>query len=122
MRTGYLVDKIVHSGRKAPRYTPCFNEKYRGLHGYLVAFDPDKIQQGKSLHMTVVNSPEYEWWDTTMVIASVLSSDENELIIETVNTIYILKKADNQKQCVNVKDNKPYTRNHVAKPKEIEEL
>ena len=84
----------MHSGLKGSRYNPCKNPKYEGLKGYIVNFDLDTLEQGKSMHWVVENSPVYEWWDTSMLIAVYENKDNGTIILETLNTIYKLKRVD----------------------------
>ena len=98
--TGYTVDSILHSGRRGERYSICEDFKYKGLLGYKVMLDPYSLKAGKSVHMIVLDSPEYDWWDTTMVVAATVDTDANKLFIETVNTIYVLSEIEGQVQAV----------------------
>ena len=89
MTKEYTVKEILHSGRKGERYTPMVNYKYKGVIGYNVKFDIDNLRRGKSLHMNLCDSPEYDWWETSMVLAVAIKEGEG-LEIETENSIYIL--------------------------------
>ena len=95
MKREFIVDNILHSGRKADRYTPVYDQKYAGIMGYNVRFDVDNLRRGKSLHMDVLNSPIYDWWDTSIVLAATIDERDDSWTIETENTIYILKGVHN---------------------------
>lgn len=92
MKKEYIVIDVLHSGRKGERYTSVNQSKYEGLIGYTVKFDLDKLEQNKSLHMDVKNSPVYDWWDTSMVVSVTVNEETNYVLIETVNSIYELEE------------------------------
>ena len=94
MKKEFVITDILHSGRKGERYTPVQNNKYDGVIGYTAKIDTDSIERGKSLFMKLPDSPIYEWWNTSMVLAVWENKDDNILTIETENTIYILKECN----------------------------
>lgn len=95
MTNVYLVDNVLYSGRKGERYQPVQDEKYWGLLGYRVAFDPLTMERGKPFRMSVIDSPAYEWWETSMILAAWSNESEHTITIETENIIYICKQQFN---------------------------
>ena len=88
MKNVYIVKNIFHSGRKGERYTPVNDDyKYGGIIGYKVKFNPLKLERGKNLYMDVCASPQYSWWETSMVLATYIDKDKT-LVVETENSIY----------------------------------
>lgn len=92
MKKEYLVVDVLHSGRKGERNTQVDDSKYKGLIGYKVGFDTDNLERGKDFKMWVLNSPYYEYWHTSMIIAAWINEQDHTLTIETENSIYLLKE------------------------------
>lgn len=92
MKKEYLVVDVLHSGRKGERNTQVDDSKYQGLIGYKVGFDADDLERGKDFKMWVLNSPYYEYWHTSMIIAAWINEQDHTLTIETENSIYLFKE------------------------------
>ena len=89
----YILKEILHSGRKGIRGTDRTELKYKGLLGYQCFISSAQIRQFKPCKFDV-NSPYYDWWRTSEVLAAKIycNDDGTFLEIETVNTIYIFKE------------------------------
>lgn len=91
MNTKYKIIDIVHSGTKGERGTPVTANKYDGIVGCRVFFNPDNIYIGYGLTMQFPPNehPLYDWW--TISCIQEVSRMQDALIIETMNSIYYLK-------------------------------
>lgn len=90
----YVVEKVVHNGRKGELGKPVTQEKYNGLIGYTVKCnDIHDISLFEPLYMKV-NSPRYSWWYTSDVMSVVHFKGDKKYVIETLNSIYYLKELD----------------------------
>ena len=97
MNKVYVITDIVHSGRKGIRGERVTEEKYVGLIGIRVNLDIDNIQPYKTIKMNLLDHhPYYNWWTTSIVIASIAEDDKVE--IETANTIYRLTEWKSNKE------------------------
>lgn len=92
MKKEYLVVDVLHSGRKGERNTQVDDNKYQGLIGFKVGFNTDDLERGKDFKMWVLNSPYYEYWHTSMIIAAWINEQDHTLTIETENSIYLFKE------------------------------
>lgn len=90
MKSGYIVENILHSGRKGPRFEERNEHKYYGLKGFTVEFCIEDLKGGQPMYWIVKDSPIYDWWNTTAVLEAY--HVEGMLIIETINTIYLLRE------------------------------
>lgn len=89
----YIVEKVVHNGRKDELGKPVTQEKYHGLIGYEVKCnDLNDIVLFEPLYMKVINSPRYVWWYTSDVMNSVHIKKDNKYVVETLNSIYYFRK------------------------------
>ena len=89
MKDKYKILDIVHSGRKGKRWEPVTDYKYDDLRGCILRLG--KIEQFKPVRATVYGHPYYETWLTSEVIG--FDRDLNgDYLLETVNTIYVLKE------------------------------
>lgn len=95
MKKQYKIGAIVHSGRKGMRATPVTESKYDGLVGTSIWFDVDSMKQFEEQEFLLIDNPFYEYWRTSAVLQAGID-ENNQLIIETVNTIYILEELDGQ--------------------------
>lgn len=92
-RERWLVSDVLHSGRKKERGLQVTDRKYEGLIGYHVTFDMDSLAPGKEVFMTVTDSPDYEWWRTSIIVAYTIDVDDpQKYLLETANSIYVLEK------------------------------
>ena len=94
MKQKYRIMSIVHSGTKGDRGTLVTEDKYKGLVGCKVLFDPVNIHLGYGLSMTIppLEHKLYDWW-TISCIQNVEHDDEDGvLVIETLNSIYYLEE------------------------------
>lgn len=89
----YKIIDIVHSGRKGIRGTKVTQSKYENMIGCIAYIDIDNIKPFQSVHMILKGHPEYDLWDTSVLI-SYHTDSYNRLSFETVNSIYILEKID----------------------------
>ena len=89
----YKIIDIVHSGRKGIRGEKVTQSKYENMIGCIVYIDIDNIKPFRSVHMMLKGHPEYDWWDTSVLI-SYHTDSYDRLLFETVNSIYILEKID----------------------------
>lgn len=85
------IVEILHSGRKGIRGTPVTDSKYDSLINCTVSFQKDNLRLLKPISFTLIDNPLYEFWYTSPVI-SLGRNKDCKLIIETVNTIYILSE------------------------------
>lgn len=92
MRTSYRIIGIKHSGRKGVRDTPVEDVKYGDIIGSKIILEVDRIEQYKPVHFTMVNHPYYDWWDTSALLAMWKNNLNENLYLETANTIYELQK------------------------------
>ena len=92
MKGKYRISSITHSGRKGERHSPVTDFKYNSLIGSVCIFDPFKVRAYESLHFPVYESPVYDWWDTSEVIALDVDTRDDSIHLETVNTIYVFEK------------------------------
>ena len=94
----YKLINIVHSGRKGLRGTTVDAFKYDGLINSDVWFDIFDCQRGKNFRFLLKHHPNYDYWDTSLVLAVKEGYDEDGIKrfeIETENSIYILEKVNN---------------------------
>lgn len=96
MKTIYILEDIVHSGRKDVRGKPVDDVKYDGIIGLRVTFDPAKLKQFDCLRMYFLDYHRlYKWWDTSEIIG--LFNSSGKLEIETANSIYKLVEWHDEK-------------------------
>ena len=91
--TKYKIIDIVHSGRKGIRGEKVIQNKYENMIGCIAYIDIDNIKPFQNIHMILKGHPEYDWWDTSVLI-SYHTDSYDRLLFETVNSIYILEKID----------------------------
>lgn len=89
----YKIIDIVHNGRKGIRGEKVTQSKYENMIGCIAYIDIDNIKPFKSVHMILKGHPEYDLWDTSVLI-SYHTDSYDRLLFETVNSIYILEKID----------------------------
>ena len=89
MSEKYKIINIVHSGRKGPRWETVTDPKYDDMRGCILKIG--EIRQFKPINATIYGHPYYDTWRTSEVIGLSRDSDNN-YILETVNTIYILEE------------------------------
>lgn len=92
MTKEYIIQDIVHSGRKGLRGTKVTHPKYMGLINCRIICDFDNCEQFKPFHWDFVMNFQYDYWDTSEVFALAKDEKNNELLLETVNTIYVFKE------------------------------
>lgn len=90
----YKIIDIVHSGRKGTRGTKVTQSKYENMVGCIAYIDIDNIKLFKSVHMILKGHPEYNLWDTSVLISCEVNWRINEISLETTNSIYILEKIE----------------------------
>ena len=92
MRRKYKIVSIVHSGSRGERGTPVTEDKYDGVIGCEVRFDPDDIHIDYGLKMDFVPWAHrlYDWWTISNVQSVDYDDEDNILVIETCNSIYYL--------------------------------
>lgn len=90
--TKYKIIDIVHSGRKGIRGEKVVQNKYKNMIGCIAYIDAENIKPFKSVHMILKGHPQYDIWDTSVLVAWNLNLDTDKLEIETVNSIYILQE------------------------------
>lgn len=87
----YKIINIVHSGRKGIRGEKVTQSKYENMIGCIAYIDIDSIKPFHSIHMMLKGHPDYDWWDTSVLIAYHTDLN-NRMLFETVNSIYILEE------------------------------
>lgn len=98
MRSLWIIKAITHNGKKGERGTAVTAEKYDGLVGCWVSFDPEKIHIGYGLTMYIAPHHHrlYDWW-TISCVQSVENLDNGAILkIETLNSIYYLQRLDEE--------------------------
>ena len=90
----YKIIDIVHSGRKGIRGTKVTQSKYENMIGCIAYIDIDNIELFQSVHMILKGHPEYDWWDTSVLISYEINWRINKISLETANSIYILEKIE----------------------------
>ena len=101
-KTKYEITGITHSGRIGLRDTPVNNPKYDGVVGSIVTLvNADKLEdyfqfQELKFHFVKTESG-YDWWNTSCVICIGLDIN-NIYVVETINSIYYLRKLEGEKQ------------------------
>lgn len=98
MREMWVIETIVHNGKKGERGTAVSDEKYNGLVGCWVSFDPEKIKIGYGLTMYIAPNHHqlYDWWAISC-IQRVDECDNGAILkIETLNSIYYLKRLNEE--------------------------
>ena len=90
--TKYKIIDIVHSGRKGIRGKKVIQSKYENMIGCIAYIDIDNIKPFHSVHMILKGHPEYDWWDTSVLVSCEVNWRINKISLETVNSIYILEK------------------------------
>lgn len=88
----YKIIDIVHSGRKGIRGTKVTQSKYENMVGCIAYIDVDNVKLLRSVHMILKGHPEYDWWETSVLISCEINQNTNRILLETVNSIYILEK------------------------------
>lgn len=93
MRQYYRILNITHNGTKGERGVTVTEEKYDGVIGCQVSFNPDNIRIGYGL--TMIFAPyahrDYEWWSLSNIQNVYHEEEDNILVIETTNSIYYLE-------------------------------
>lgn len=90
----YKIIDIVHSGRKGIRGTKVTQSKYENMIGCIAYIDIDNIKPFQSVHMILKGHPEYDWWDTSVLISYEINWYTNKISLETANTIYLFEKIE----------------------------
>lgn len=90
----YKIIDIVHSGRKGTRGTKVTQSKYENMIGCIAYIDIDNIKPFKSVRMILKGHPEYDLWDTSVLISCEVNWRINKISLETANTIYLLEKIE----------------------------
>lgn len=90
--TKYEIVNIVHSGRKGIRGEKVTQKKYEDLIGCIAYIDIDSVKPFQSVHMILKGHPEYDWWDTSVLIA--WCTNDKEMYLETANSIYKFREID----------------------------
>lgn len=88
----YKIIDIVHSGRKGIRGEKVTQSKYEALVGCIAYIDLDAIKPFQSVHMILKGHPDYDWWDTSVLLS--FSLHEGYMEIETANSIYVFEEVN----------------------------
>ena len=92
MRKRYKVKEVLHSGRTADRGLPVWDRKYEYVIDYDCFFDYKDIVVDAPFVFYFVNNPEYVWWGMSNVVSVEEKPESKELIVETLNSIYIFEE------------------------------
>lgn len=104
----YKIKEILHSGRKAERGLPVQDNKYEHVVGYNCFFNKEDIIVGLPFIFLFLYNPEYMWWGMSNVVSVKDNSSDNELVVETLNSIYVFKEIEDfmpneeQKHALNI--------------------
>jgi len=87
----YIIKDILHSGTKGDRGSPVTDEKYDGMIGSIVFFDPSEIKFNQSFDFYFKYHPYYNFWTISYVKEIAYDTEKRNLIIESENSIYIFE-------------------------------
>ena len=95
----YVINEILHSGRKGIRNEPVNDFKYDGLVDSIVELKglnviEDCKQFDRLTILPISSDSADDFWETSAVIG-ISKSFHGEYYVETINTIYVLEEYDN---------------------------
>lgn len=88
----YKIIDIVHSGRKGIRGEKVTQSKYENMIGCIAYIDIDSVKPFQSVHMILKGHPDYDWWDTSVLLS--FSLHKGHMEIETANSIYVFEEVN----------------------------